>query len=133
VILLPLLLPALVLPYLVLFVFVRRLERERFWRSFLLYFVAATVCGIAVITVGALLISYAPFRPVLESYIGMLAQWLSRLGGPGLARIVPRLCILGSWLMIWYAGLAIGAWVVWHEHTKRRRNVISSGTQSQEH
>ena len=106
-------------PFGILFVLLRRYEKERFWRWFLLYVVCGTVGGfLAFILADAV---SDPFGPIWEAYITSAVKLLNRAGLHSLVPLFVRLHPVFIGAMLWYLGIGFATWVVWREHASRRR------------
>ena len=112
-----------------LFVFLRRYERERFWRWFVLYGVCGIVGGFLAILLADL--ASPLMQSTLEAYLSSAIKLLNRAGLHGFVPIFLRMQPILLGLMLWYLGIGFATWVVSRQHVSRRRiHAEKSGEQS---
>jgi len=120
VIILPVLLAAVALPFLVLFLVVRRYEKERFWRWFVLYCICGIFGGVAVLTLGG--IAYPLVGPIYNGYLALIGRIAKGMGLQSTTTIILlRITTMLSTLLLWYLGSGLAIWVVWRAHSSQRR------------
>ena len=109
----------LFLPFVVLFVLLRRYEKERFWRWFIIYSGSALLGGF--ISVILFELAFPVLEPLQAAYLDWAAKVLARPGNSSIFVIFVRLHLFVFGLVIWYSGVGIAVWMVWRRHILRRR------------
>ena len=108
----------LVVPFAVLFVLLRRYEKKRFWRWFIVYSISAVLGGFLSIFLFDL--AFPLLDPIQRAYLDWAAKVLSRPGNNTILLIFLRLHMFLYGLLVWYSGVVFAVWVVWRRHISRR-------------
>ena len=111
----------LFLPFVVLFVLLRRYEKERFWRWFIVYAGSALLGGM--ISFFLFELAFPVLEPLQSAYLDWAAKVLDRPGNNSMFVIFVRLHLFLFGLMIWYSGVGFAVWMVWRWHNSRRKKV----------